>query len=61
MTECRFASALTLTAVLLSLGACESAAPPEGNAVTIETREVTSPDVAVSPDGQTLVFTLLAG
>jgi imidazolonepropionase-like amidohydrolase len=60
MTDCRYATALSLTAaVLLSLASCQSETSPEGSTVTIETSEVTSPDVAVSPDGQTLVFSVL--
>jgi dipeptidyl aminopeptidase/acylaminoacyl peptidase len=49
---------LAAAAVLFS-AACDLEPDPTTRTVTIETREVTSPDVAVSPDGQILVFSLL--
>lgn len=49
---------LALSTVLPTV-ACEPDNAGDSRTVFIETSEVTSPDVAVSPDGQTLVFSLL--
>jgi imidazolonepropionase-like amidohydrolase/Tol biopolymer transport system component len=59
MNERRLAVVLFVNVPLLLFAACQLEVRPESRTVTIETREVTSPDVAVSPDGRTLVFTLL--
>src|SRR5438445_6883228 len=46
-----------LLALPLALGLL--AAPAHGRELVYETREVTSPDVAVSPDGRFLVFSMV--
>ena len=64
----RFSSFLAICAVLPLLSACVSldvdrsldgGKTTEARVLVIETNEITSPDVTISPDGETLVFTAL--
>ncbi|MEN8145859.1 MAG: amidohydrolase family protein [Gemmatimonadota bacterium] len=49
---------LTLSTTILATG-CDTDSTPDSRTIFIETSEATAPDVALSPDGQILVFSLL--
>jgi hypothetical protein len=50
-----------VTCLALGVIACLPDSTDTTRVIELQTEEVTSPDVAVSPDGAVLVFSLLAG
>ncbi len=59
MQKLRPLTVLALSALLWLPFAAQAQAPSETRSVEIETTEVTRPDVAVSPDGEWMIFTAL--